>query len=321
MDFDDPLLAHARRMIAAGGSAEAILLVQRRAAAGDPSAWFVLGCWKWEGSVLPRDMEQARSLFARAGEAGHGAASACVTNLLASGVAGERDWPRALARLRSEARSDPRRRAASKLLAKMRLTPEGDPAAIGPSRRLSSAPDVRLFPGLFTPAECDHLARSAAPNLEPSFIVDPATGRPQRDPIRTSDGCELHWFIEDPAVHALNRRLAAATATAVDQGEPLQILRYAAGQQYRTHLDGVPGLANQRVLTALVYLNHGYRGGGTAFPKAGLTVEGRRGDVLVFRNASADGRIDPMSEHAGLPVESGTKLLASRWIHQHPITP
>jgi prolyl 4-hydroxylase len=321
MNFDDPLWTHARRMIAQGGRAEAILLVHRRSAGGDPSAWFVLACWKWEGSILPRDMEQARSLFAQAGGAGHRAAASCVTNLLANGVAGERDWPGALARLRAEARNDKRRQAAARLLSKMRLTPEGDPVAVAPSRQLSSGPEVRLFPALFTPAECDHLAQAAEPDLEPSFVVDPDTGRPQRDPIRTSDGCELHWFIEDPAVHALNRRLAAATATCVDQGEPLQILRYAVGQQYRNHFDGVPGLANQRVLTALVYLNHGYRGGGTCFPKAGLTVEGRKGDALVFRNASADGRIDSMSEHAGLPVADGTKLLASRWIHQRPITP
>lgn len=321
MDFDDRLWTHARRMIAAGGEAEAILFVHRRASVGAPSAWFVLACWKWEGSILPRDMEEARSLFARAAEAGHRAAAECMTNLLANGVAGERDWPGALARLREEARTDPRRQAASELLARMRLTPEGDPGTIGPSRRLSVAPEVHLFPGLFAPAECDHLARTAAPNLQPSFVVHPGTGRPERDPIRTSDGFELHWFLEDPAVHALNRRLAAATGTSVGQGEPLQILRYSVGQEYRPHLDGVPGLANQRVLTALVYLNDGYRGGGTAFPRVGLIVEGRRGDVLVFRNASASGRTDPLSEHAGLPVAGGTKLLASRWIHQHPIAP
>jgi len=319
MDFDDPLWAQSRRLIGAGRQAEAMLLVHRRSAGGDPSAWFVLACWKWEEAVRPLDLAQARALFAQAGAAGHKEAAACVTNLLANGVAGERDWPGALARLGAEARSDPRRQAASKLLAKMRLTPEGDPARLGPSRQLSAAPEVHLFPRLFTPAECDHLARTAAPNLEPSAVVNPDTGRSELDPIRTSDSCELPWFVEDPAVHALNRRLAAATGTSVDQGEPLQILRYSVGQQYRRHIDAVPGLANQRVMTALVYLNDGYEGGGTAFPRAGLTVEGRRGDVLVFRNASADGRADPMSEHAGLPVASGFKLLASRWIHQRPI--
>lgn len=319
MDFDDPLWTHVRRMIAAGARAEAMLLVHRRAAAGDPSAWFVLACWKWDSAFRPGDLAQARALFAQAGAAGHRDSAACITNLLANGVAGERDWAGALARLRAEARSDPRRQAASRLLAKMKLTPEGDPARLAPSRRLSAAPEVQLFQRLFTPAECDHLAGTAGPNLGPSTIVNPDTGRPEPDPIRTSESCELPWFVEDPAVHALNRRLAAATGTSVEQGEPLQVLRYSAGQQYRPHADSVPGLANQRVLTALVYLNDGYEGGGTTFPRVGLTVEGRRGDVLVFRNASADGRVDPMSVHAGLPVSSGTKLLASRWIRQHRI--
>lgn len=319
MHFDDPLWTHSRLLIAAGRQAEAILLVHRRAAGGDPSAWFVLACWKWREAGGPGGLGQARALFAQAGSAGHRESAACTTNLLANGVAGERDWPGALARLRSEARSDPGRKAASKLLARMRLTPEGDPAKLGPPRLLCEAPEVRLFPRLFTPAECDHLARTAAPNLEPSTVVDPDTGRPELDPIRTSDGFELPWHSEDPAVHALNRRLAAATGTSVGQGEPLQVLRYSPGQQYRLHLDAVPGLRNQRILTALVYLNDGYGGGGTAFPKAGLTVEGGKGDVLVFRNASADGRPDPLSVHAGLPVASGTKLLASRWIHRHDI--
>ena len=201
----------------------------------------------------------------------------------------------------------------------MRLTPEGDPFTLPPPRQLSVAPEVRLFPSLFTPAECDHLALAAAPNLQPSFVVDPDTGRPKRDPIRTSDGCELHWFVEDPAVHALNRRLPRP-GTAVDQGSRFRSCVTASASNIR-RTSTVPGLPNQRVLTALVYLNEGYEGGGTSFPNCGLKVEGRKGDVLVFRNALASGRIDPMSEHAGLPIESGTKLLASRWIHQHPVAP
>jgi prolyl 4-hydroxylase len=137
-----------------------------------------------------------------------------------------------------------------------------------------------------------------------------------RDPIRTSDGSTMHWLIEDPATHALNRRLAAASGTAYDRGEPLQILRYRPGQQYRNHLDFVPGAENQRILTALVYLNTAYEGGETAFVKTDLKVKGRKGDAIVFRSTRPDGRPDPMSEHAGLPVTRGEKYLASRWIRE-----
>ena len=43
--------------------------------------------------------------------------------------------------------------------------------------------------------------------------------------------------------------------------------------------------------------------------------------ALIFRSALPDRTVDPLSEHAGLPVTSGTKLLASRWIREKRWTP
>jgi prolyl 4-hydroxylase len=50
-------------------------------------------------------------------------------------------------------------------------------------------------------------------------------------------------------------------------------------------------------------------------------VKGRAGEGLLFANALPDGRPDPASRHAGLPVTAGAKLLASRWIRQRPPAP
>jgi prolyl 4-hydroxylase len=140
-------------------------------------------------------------------------------------------------------------------------------------------------------------------------------GRNVPDPIRTSDGSTFHWLIEDPATHAINRRIAALSGTSVEQGEPLHILRYRPGQQYHPHHDWLPP-PNRRVMTVLIYLNDDYEGGETAFPKAELQVRGRKGDALVFVSALPNGDLDPLSEHAGLPVTKGTKYLASRWIRE-----
>jgi prolyl 4-hydroxylase len=81
----------------------------------------------------------------------------------------------------------------------------------------------------------------------------------------------------------------------------------------------LPGGDNQRVLTMLVYLNVGYGGGETRFTHAGLTFAGKLGDGLLFRNAQPGGAPDPGTEHAGLPVLSGEKFLASRWIRERPM--
>jgi len=237
------------------------------------------------------------------------------TNLLANGIAGGRDWPAAIARLRAEARIDARRAQMLSLIERMDLTSDGAPRALPDAEKLSDSPEVALFRTLFTDAECDFLQLVAEPSYAESLVLD-SHGREHRDTIRTSDGAPMHWLVEDPLIHALNRRLAAASGTDYNQGEPLLILRYRPGQQYRNHYDALPGVDNQRFKTALVYLNQGYGGGETAFTKTDLKVAGRKGDCIVFRNSLGNGRYDPMAEHAGLPITSGVKYLASRWIRE-----
>jgi prolyl 4-hydroxylase len=96
------------------------------------------------------------------------------------------------------------------------------------------------------------------------------------------------------------------------------VLRYREGGEYRPHFDAIDGLANQRILTMIVWLNDGYEGGETIFLHNSLRVKGGIGDALLFRNARADGTRDPRSCHAGLPVTRGEKLIASRWIRAGP---
>ncbi len=203
----------------------------------------------------------------------------------------------------------------------MDLDPQGAPAVPFPSESLSEAPDVRRFPGLFTAEECAYLIDVAAPALSPSVVVDPRTGQQVPNPIRTSSVAGFPFTDENPAIHALNKRLAAASGTDVRSGEPLQVLHYAPGQRYHEHSDALPNVApnQQRVLTFLVYLNDDYAGGETSFPRLGLQVRGRAGDGLLFRNATPDGRPDERALHAGLPVTRGVKHLASRWIRAAPL--
>ena len=315
-----PLLDQAFALSAAGRNPEAILIINQLAAQEEPDALFTLAEMKWRGGMVPQDLGQARELYRRAGDRGHSAAACAYTNLLASGIAGGRDWPRALKRLRGEARGEARRRLVFAHLGKMQLTPEGDPATMPQGRRLSDAPNVILYERLFSAVECDYLMRIAEPDYAPSTVYD-SNRRLVRDPIRTSDGSTIHWLIEDPVVHALNRRMAAASGSPAEHGEALQVLRYRPGQQYHSHLDFAVTSENLRRMTALAYLNDEYAGGETCFVKTGLKVKGRKGDVLVFCNATPDRRPDPMSEHAGLPVTRGTKFLASRWIRERRWVP
>jgi prolyl 4-hydroxylase len=306
-----PPLTEAFALFQAGQVPAALEIVERHAAAGDADALFTLGDMYWRGIGVERDHGRARELFRRSSVAGQPMGVRAYTNLLANGSTGVRDWKRALARLADEARTDGLRAAMFKLIGSMNLTASGDPAHVPSGERLSDAPKVTIFRQGFTPQECDFLIAVAEPTYEESKVI--GTDSDVRTLLRTSDGSTMHWLIEDPATHAINRRLAAFTGTDVDQGEPLHVLRYRPGQEYRPHVDWLLD-DNPRILTALVYLNEEYTGGETEFIKTGLKVRGHKGDVLVFRSQADDGGLDPLAEHAGLPVISGTKYLASRWI-------
>jgi prolyl 4-hydroxylase len=314
----DPI-QQADALVDDGRVPEAIALVRALADRNDPSALMRLATWHLIGHPLPRDLALARHFLKSAVEHGHVDAALMEVALTANGSGGPEDWATARALLQQAARTDPLAQAQLDLVLEMCLDEAGRPTAAPGAERLSHHPDVCLFRGLLTPAECLHLAQAAEPVMEPAQVADPRTGRLMPHLIRTSDAGLIGPTREDLAIRAINHRLAAISGTTTAQGEPLVVLRYAPGQQYRAHLDSLPNVANQRILTVLVYLNEGYAGGETAFTETGLKVRGRIGDAILFRNATADGRPDPASRHAGLPVSSGHKWLATRWIRERPI--
>jgi prolyl 4-hydroxylase len=313
MQAPDPLLLQAFSLLDERREDEALALFLQLAEREDPGALATLARLSWTGTIVSRDYAKGRDYYHRAGEAGHTGCAIYSTNLLASGYAGHRDWPRAMQRLRREAASDPSRAEILDRLARMDLTGDGDPRTLPPGERMADTLDVQLFRGAFSHAECAYILRLEKDDYARASVIDEATGLERIDPVRTADETHIDWEIENPLVHVFNRRLAALSATKVEQGEPLQLLRYRPGQQYRNHYDYIPGAANQRILTALLYLNEDYSGGETGFPRIGLKVRGRTGDVLLFRNTQ-DGQRISESEHAGMPVISGVKHIATRWI-------
>ena len=314
-----PPLTDAYALANSGRIAEAMPIIEGHAGARNGEALFLLGDIYWRGYGVEQDFGRGRNFFFQAAEAGYSIARNACTNLLASGIAGERDWPGALKRLEEEARGDGLRARMLEVVRAMDLDEQGNPARLPAGIRLAERPEITAFRGAFTQAECDFLRLLAEPTYERTETVL-TPGDTIRAFIRTAEGSTIHWIIEDPATHAINRRLAVLTGSDVSQGEPLQMLRYRPGQEYRPHLDFL-NEPNKRILTALIYLNDDYEGGETSFTNIGLNVKGKTGDALVFRSQGPDGNLEPLSWHAGLPVLRGTKYLASRWIRERTFRP
>src|SRR6185312_12608530 len=185
-----PPLTQAYALFQAGQVAEALEIVQYHARAEDADALFTLGDIYWRGAGIPQDLARGRELFRRSSDAGQPMGVRAYTNLLSSGIAGERDWDRALGRLAVESRSDFLRKQMLELVRAMDLTASGDPIAIPAAERLSERPDVWLFRTAFTTAECEFLRLLAEPTYERSIVA--IGGQNVPDPMRTSDGSTIH---------------------------------------------------------------------------------------------------------------------------------
>ncbi|MBI1392379.1 MAG: hypothetical protein GC152_06510 [Alphaproteobacteria bacterium] len=192
------------------------------------------------------------------------------------------------------------------------------PAVPVNSSSLLDRPHAWTCGGLWSATACEYVIATAARGLAPSRIVDPGTGVARPDPYRSSLTAVIGPVDLDLAIVRLTDSIANAAGEPVARAEFISILCYGPGQEYRPHFDWLPDgpdveLAGQRTTTALVYLNEEFEGGETAFVDAGVSYRGSAGDMLAFRNASADGERDMASRHAGRPVVAGVKWVASQW--------
>jgi len=166
----------------------------------------------------------------------------------------------------------------------------------------------------------DHLINVAAPQLMPSNVVDPETGAAMKSELRTSHSMHFQPSMYDVAVFLALRRIARIAGLPASHAEPLGVLRYGPGQEYRPHYDYYSDDRHQaqRISTVFVYLNDVEEGGGTDFPRLGVKVDPEQGKAVRFLNCDAAGQPNPETLHAGLPVIRGEKWLATLWFWDRP---
>jgi prolyl 4-hydroxylase len=298
-----------------GRRQEAVMLVQGAADGGDPEANYALANWRVYGLYGPRDLAAAHERLDRAVASGHSKAALTKAALLANGTGGERDESAAMQLLENFRDISPA--AASQLVLLNKMPPLSEVGKL--SREvLFEQPLISVVRDLLSAEECAYLTRMAEPHLQPSFVIDPRTGARVPHPVRRSMGMSFSPTLEDLVIRRINIRVAHVSGTNVDAGEPLHMLRYAVGDEYKPHLDALPGSENPRMWTVLLYLNSDFSGGATGFDRLGLEFTGRPGDALIFLNVDEEGNPDPMAEHSGRPVSSGHKWLATRWIRRGP---
>lgn len=194
------------------------------------------------------------------------------------------------------------------------------------TRVLRASPRVAAYAGLLPLGLCKYLIEQSRPRLTRAQVFDARAGGLKTDPMRTNTGAAYSLVDTNLVIQLVRARIARTAGAAHDALEPMEVLHYAGGETYRPHVDffhpslpnyaGEMRLRGQRIRTCLVYLNAGYEGGETEFPKLGFKFRGEVGEALVFDNVSADGAGLMETVHAGLPPVSGEKWLLSQWIRE-----
>lgn len=191
---------------------------------------------------------------------------------------------------------------------------------------IQRVPDARLalfiLRDFLDEAECAALVARIEAQRRPSTIADP-NGDTY---FRTSETCDLSDH--DPAVAALDARLAALSGIDPAFGEPLQGQRYEVGQEFKAHTDYFEpngadfqrycALSGQRTWTFMIYLNDVPEGGATRFKVIGKTVEPERGKLLAWNNRRPDGTLNPATLHHAMKVRKGLKYVITRWYRERP---
>ena len=177
--------------------------------------------------------------------------------------------------------------------------------------------EIYAISDFISPDECSHLMKMIDRVAKPSELFDDV----YIESYRTSFSGDVDT--SDSFVKMIERRFSDLLGIDMTWGETIQGQRYLPGQEFREHCDwfdtnaaywaGEAGRGGQRSWTAMAYLNEVEKGGETEFPNLQIRIRPQAGALLLWNNATPEGRPNLDTIHAALPVEAGVKYVITKW--------
>lgn len=166
--------------------------------------------------------------------------------------------------------------------------------------------------------------------LSSERLYDSKVGTGYTTNRRSSRSSDLHTH-RHPLIPVVDARIAKTLGINTAYSELMQIQRYEVGQEFQYHHDYfTPGTepfekhamhSGNRTWTFMIYLNDVASGGGTEFTKLGMRFQPKAGQALIWNNLDKSGAPNPNTEHAGLPVEDGYKVIITKWFRERCTLP
>ena len=192
------------------------------------------------------------------------------------------------------------------------------------SRRDKISYKVNEIQNFLTPEECDLIIQIATlKGLSASEVFELGATESETIDINHRNS-ETVWLVKNnDIVERIAKRISELTNTSIDLQEDMQCVHYNPGGIFKEHHDAytdeelveIIGQGDrQRYSTFLIYLNDGYTGGETLFPRIRKKIVPEKGKAIYFKNIDAKNVIIPESLHVGSRVKTGEKWVANIWI-------
>lgn len=167
---------------------------------------------------------------------------------------------------------------------------------------------------------CDYIIEKYTSRLIPMTILGS-----DNSGFRVAEG---RWLEPktDRVLQEFTKSVSEFTNTPLENQENPHIVKYNIGGEYKPHqdyfhkntsyYDEMMDRGGQRGISCLLYLNDDFTGGETEFPNIELTIKPKKGSMVYWSSYDAQGKLDPDTLHAGLPVISGVKYVMLVWIRE-----
>jgi prolyl 4-hydroxylase len=202
------------------------------------------------------------------------------------------------------------------VISKPRLTHKD--SGLNVLQMVSDKLQLYVLDGFMSDEECDRIVEISAKHLRPSTVT---TGDRDKG-YRTSSTSDLS-LLNEPYVAKIDEKIARTLGIRLPYSEGIQAQRYEVGQEFKQHTDyfqpgtgeyaTFAGSRGQRTWTFMVYLNDGMKGGGTKFFAIDKIFNPKKGTAVIWNNLHPDGEVNPNTMHSGMPVESGHKIIITKW--------
>jgi prolyl 4-hydroxylase len=185
-------------------------------------------------------------------------------------------------------------------------------------------------------ADCKTLVSLIKTDMKKSTVsfASKASGHYDKE-TRTSSTCSLKRSTDD-VVTKVDNLILECIGIHSSRGEPIQGQHYDKTQQFKQHTDTfapnseeyklhADNRGGQRTWTFMIYLNSTRKGGETKFnrikDKDGneLSFKPKTGMAVVWDNLKQDGSPNQYSLHQGCPVESGEKIIITKWFRERKV--